>query len=82
MNILNKKRTFIIAEAGINHNGSVRLAKLLIEKAKEAGADAIKFQNFNANNIISKFAKKVDYQKKKFERQRNSVNNVKETSAE
>ena len=64
MNILNKKRTFIIAEAGINHNGSVKLAKLLIEKAKEAGADAIKFQNFNENNIISKFAKKVDYQKK------------------
>jgi len=51
MNILNKKRTFIIAEAGINHNGSVKMAKLLIEKAKEAGADAIKFQNFNAKNI-------------------------------
>ena len=40
-------KTLIIAEAGVNHNGSLTLAKELIDKAKEAGADIIKFQTFN-----------------------------------
>lgn len=44
---------FIIAEAGINHNGSLKLAKRLIEKAKEAGADAVKFQTFNPESLCS-----------------------------
>lgn len=44
---------FIIAEAGINHNGSLKLAKLLISKAKSSGADAIKFQTFRASDIAS-----------------------------
>ncbi len=59
-----KKRTFIIAEAGVNHNGSIDLAFKLIDAAKEAGADAVKFQSFKADNLVSKKAEKADYQKK------------------
>jgi len=54
----------IIAEAGVNHNGDIRLAKELIDVAAQAGADAIKFQTFKAENIISKYAPKAEYQKK------------------
>jgi N,N'-diacetyllegionaminate synthase len=53
---------FIIAEAGVNHNGSLKLAKKLVDKAKEAGADAVKFQTFKAKNLVSKNAKKAKYQ--------------------
>ena len=56
--------TFIIAEAGVNHNGSLELAKKLIEVAAESGADAVKFQTFQAEKLISRFAQKADYQKK------------------
>jgi sialic acid synthase SpsE len=61
---LNKKKTFIIAEVGINHNGSVLLAKKLILAAKKCGADAVKFQTFEAKKVISKYAAKLNYQKK------------------
>jgi len=54
---------FIIAEAGVNHNGSTKLAKQLIDVAVEAGADAVKFQTFKAENLVSKNAQKADYQK-------------------
>jgi len=56
-------RTFIIAEAGVNHNGSIKLAKKLIDVAVEAGADAVKFQAFKAERLVSKKAKKANYQK-------------------
>ncbi|MGF7059793.1 N-acetylneuraminate synthase [Brassicibacter mesophilus] len=56
------KRTFIIAEAGVNHNGSIELAKRLIDKASEAGADAVKFQSFKAEKLVTKNARKADYQ--------------------
>lgn len=55
---------FIIAEAGVNHNGSIELAKKLIDVAVEAGADAVKFQTFKTENLVSKNAKKAEYQKK------------------
>ena len=55
---------FIIAEAGVNHNGSVDLAKKLIDVASISGADAVKFQTFKAENLVSKNAQKSDYQKK------------------
>jgi len=61
-NQLNK--TYIIAEIGVNHNGSVKLAKKLVDKAKKAGADAVKFQSFLAENLASKNTPKVNYQKK------------------
>ena len=54
---------FIIAEAGVNHNGSVELAKRLIDVASEAGADAVKFQTFKAEKLVSKNAQKAQYQK-------------------
>ena len=53
---------FIIAEAGVNHNGSLKLAKKMILKAGEAGADAIKFQTFKSERLVSTFAEKAAYQ--------------------
>lgn len=61
---INVNRVFIIAEAGVNHNGSIELAKKLIDAAVEAKADAVKFQTFKATNLVSKNAQKADYQKK------------------
>lgn len=58
-----KNRTFIIAEAGVNHNGSMELAKKLIDAAVEANVDAVKFQTFIAENVISQHATKAAYQK-------------------
>jgi N,N'-diacetyllegionaminate synthase len=55
-------RTLIIAEAGVNHNGDIKLAKLLIDAAAEAGADLVKFQTFNADRLVTRTAKKADYQ--------------------
>ena len=54
---------FIIAEAGVNHNGSADLAKQLIDVAADSGVDAVKFQTFKAENLVSKNAQKADYQK-------------------
>ncbi|WP_269466642.1 N-acetylneuraminate synthase [Candidatus Pelagibacter sp. RS40] len=59
---LNHKKVFIIAEAGVNHNGSIELAKKLIDVASESGADAVKFQTFKAENLATKNAKKANYQ--------------------
>lgn len=55
---------FIIAEAGVNHNGNINLAKKLIDAAKKAGVDAVKFQTFRAEDLAAKDAKTADYQKK------------------
>ena len=61
---MSKNKTFIIAEAGVNHNGSFELAKQLVDKAVWAGVDCIKFQTFNSKNLVSKNAQKAEYQKK------------------
>ncbi len=58
-----QNRCFIIAEAGVNHNGDINIAKKLVDKAKEAGVDAIKFQTFKADNLVTKQAPKAEYQK-------------------
>ena len=55
---------YIIAEAGVNHNGSFELACRLVDAAREAGVDCIKFQTFKAANLVSGTAPKADYQKK------------------
>lgn len=55
---------FIIAEAGVNHNGSLKLAKDLVDVAQEAGAHAIKFQTFSAEELVTEHAAKAEYQKK------------------
>lgn len=57
-----KNKCFIVAEAGVNHNGSLELAKRLIDVAAEAGADAVKFQTFKTSHVVSRSAKKADYQ--------------------
>ncbi len=57
-------KTFIIAEAGVNHNGSLKIAKKMIDAAVEAGADAVKFQTFKAEKVVSRYAPKAEYQKK------------------
>ena len=56
------KKVIIIAEAGVNHNGSIELAKELVLKAAEAGADYVKFQTFKSEKCITVNAKKADYQ--------------------
>ena len=54
--------TLIIAEAGVNHNGSIETAEQLIETAAEAGADLVKFQTFSADRLVTGSASKADYQ--------------------
>lgn len=63
-NIKKNKRVFIIAEAGVNHNGDIRLAKRLVNEAKKCGADAIKFQTFKTECLVTNNAPKAAYQKK------------------
>lgn len=64
--------TYIIAEIGVNHDGSVEKAKLLVDEAVKTGADAVKFQSFKADNITSKNTKKAEYQ----------LNNTKENTTQ
>ena len=67
---LKKNKTIIIAEAGVNHNGNINLAKKLINVAAKAGADYVKFQTFDVDHLILKNTKTANYQK------RNLKNNI------
>ena len=58
------KKTIIIAEAGVNHNGSLHIAKNLIKAAKFAGADYVKFQSYLTEELCTQYAKKSSYQYK------------------
>lgn len=55
-------RVFVIAEAGVNHNGNIEIAKKMVDEAVQTGADAIKFQTFKAERLVCKNAKKAEYQ--------------------
>ena len=68
-------KTLIIAEAGVNHNGDIEIAKKLIEAAAFAGADYVKFQTFNSKQLVSKNVQKAEYQK-------NNTNNSSESQLE
>ena len=57
-------KTYIIAEAGVNHNGDINIAHKLIDEAKKAGADCVKFQTFKAENLVTAGAPKAEYQLK------------------
>lgn len=59
-----RDKVLIIAEAGVNHNGSLDIAKRLVDEASSAGVDIIKFQTFKAEKLVSKAAKQAEYQKK------------------
>jgi N-acetylneuraminate synthase len=64
MTEFDNRRVFIIAEAGVNHNGSLAQALALVDAAAEASADAVKFQTFKAEEVISRYAAKAEYQLK------------------
>ena len=68
---------FIIAEAGVNHNGSIDLAKKLIDVASESGADGVKFQTFKATNLATKSSEKANYQKKTTDHKENQFDMLK-----
>lgn len=70
-------RTYIIAEAGVNHNGNFDLAKKMIYEAKIAGVDAVKFQTFKSDNLVSSFAEKAEYQKKTTDSQESQLDMLK-----
>lgn len=61
--MMHDNKTYIIAEAGVNHNGSLDMARKLIDVAADAGADAVKFQTFKADKLVSRSADKAEYQK-------------------
>ena len=60
---MNSQHITIIAEAGVNHNGSMATAKKMIDAAVDAGADLVKFQTFKAETLITETAEKAEYQK-------------------
>ena len=58
------ERCYLIAEIGVNHNGDMNLARQMIDAAKQSGADAVKFQTFTAENLVSQATPKVGYQER------------------
>lgn len=73
-------KTVILAEAGVNHNGSLNLAKKMIDIAKYCGADIVKFQTGKPENVVSKFAPKAEYQKITTRTDETQLNMVKQIS--
>lgn len=70
-------KTYVIAEAGVNHNGDINLAKQLISVAKACGADAVKFQTFKSEKLVSRKAQKAEYQKQTTDQNESQFNMIK-----
>jgi len=77
INIGKNTPAFIIAEAGVNHNGSIEKAKKLIDAAVEAGVDAVKFQTFNTDKLVTKNAPKANYQNETTDKDESQYNMLK-----
>ncbi|HOI25741.1 MAG TPA: N-acetylneuraminate synthase [Caldisericia bacterium] len=75
---LTKNTAYIIAEAGVNHNGDITKALCLVDEAKKSGADAVKFQTFIAAQLISKEAKMADYQKENIGKETSQLEMIKQ----
>lgn len=71
------QKVYIIAEAGVNHNGDMQIAKKMIEAAAKCGADAVKFQTFKAEKLVSKFAQKAEYQKQNTSKEESQLEMIK-----
>ena len=74
---MSKNKTIIIAEAGVNHNGNIKIAKKLVDVAKISGADYVKFQTFKTENLVCKNAKVTRYQSNNLGKQTNQFNLLK-----
>jgi N,N'-diacetyllegionaminate synthase len=62
--MIGQNKVFIIAEAGVNHNGSIEIARKLIDAAKNAGVDAVKFQTWKTENVVTRYAGSPEYQQR------------------
>lgn len=76
--MIGKGGVFIIAEAGVNHNGKLDLAFKLVDVAKEAGADAVKFQTFKTENVVAEKADMAEYQKRNVSKSKTQYEMIKE----
>ena len=74
---IKENKVFVVAEAGVNHNGDLSIAKKLVDVAVEAGSNAVKFQTFKAERMINKFAQKAEYQYKTTDKNETQLEMVK-----